>query len=73
MSAEARLESLNLELPPAPKPAGVYKPALIIGTTCYVSGHGPLRSDATLITGRVDEQALIDAVKQAGYAAELAG
>lgn len=53
MSAEARIAELNLELPPAPKPAGVYKPALIIDSMCYVSGHGPLRSDGTLITGRV--------------------
>ena len=55
MSAEARLKELNLELPSAPKPAGVYKPALIINSMCYVSGHGPLRSDGTLITGRVGE------------------
>jgi len=55
MSAEARLAELKLELPPPPKPAGVYKPALIVGNLCYVSGHGPLRSDRTLITGRVGE------------------
>jgi enamine deaminase RidA (YjgF/YER057c/UK114 family) len=56
MSAEARLSALNLELPPAPKPAGVYKPALVIGELCYVSGHGPLRNDGTLITGRIGDQ-----------------
>lgn len=55
MSAEARLAELQIELPPAPKPAGVYKPALIIDSLCYVSGHGPLKSDGTLITGRVGE------------------
>ncbi len=55
MSAEARLAELQIELPPAPKPAGVYKPALIIDSLCYVSGHGPLKSDGTLITGRVGD------------------
>lgn len=55
MSAEARLVELQIELPPAPKPAGVYKPALIIDSLCYVSGHGPLQSDGTLIVGRVGE------------------
>lgn len=55
MSAEARLTELKIELPPAPKPAGVYKPALIIDSLCYVSGHGPLKSDGTLITGRVGD------------------
>jgi enamine deaminase RidA (YjgF/YER057c/UK114 family) len=55
MTIEARLSQLQLELPPAPKPAGVYKPALVVGSLCYVSGHGPLKSDGTLITGRVGD------------------
>ncbi len=72
MSAEARIEELKLELPPAPKPAGVYKPALTVGDMCYLSGHGPVRSDRTLITGRVgdtmDQQAAYDAARQTGLA-----
>ncbi len=55
MSADARIAELQLELPPAPKPAGVYKPALIVGDLCYVSGHGPLLPDGTLITGVVGD------------------
>lgn len=53
MSAEQRLAELKLELPPAPKPAGVYKPVVQVGQLLYVSGHGPLRPDGTLITGKV--------------------
>ena len=53
MGAEARLAELGLELPPAPKPSGVYKPLVVIGNLAYVSGHGPLKSDKTMITGRV--------------------
>jgi enamine deaminase RidA (YjgF/YER057c/UK114 family) len=53
MSADARLQELNLVLPPAPKPAGVYKPAVQVGNVLYVSGHGPLKPDGTMITGRV--------------------
>lgn len=72
MSADARFAELGLELPPAPKPVGVYKPALIIGDMCYLSGHGPLKSDKTLIQGRVgadlDQQAGYDAAKQVGLA-----
>ena len=34
---------------------GVYKPLLIDGKHCYVSGHGPLRADRSLIIGRVGE------------------
>jgi enamine deaminase RidA (YjgF/YER057c/UK114 family) len=65
MSADARLSELNLELPPAPKPMGVYKPIVIIGNTAYVSGHGPLKPDGALIVGRVGD----DCDQQAGYAA----
>ena len=32
---------------------GVYKPVVVVGGLAYVSGHGPLRVDGTLITGRV--------------------
>ncbi len=53
MSADARLQELNLVLPPAPKPAGIYKPAVLVGNVLYVSGHGPLKPDGTMITGRV--------------------
>jgi enamine deaminase RidA (YjgF/YER057c/UK114 family) len=53
MSPENRIKELNLELPPAPKPVAVYKPLAISGNLAYVSGHGPLKPDKTLITGRV--------------------
>jgi len=53
MNAEARIKELNLELPPAPKPAGVYKPVVIVDNLAYVSGHGPLQTDKTLMVGRV--------------------
>jgi enamine deaminase RidA (YjgF/YER057c/UK114 family) len=53
MSAEARVAELKLELPPAPKPVAVYKPLVIAGNIAYVSGHGPLKPDKTLIVGRV--------------------
>jgi enamine deaminase RidA (YjgF/YER057c/UK114 family) len=72
MSAEAKLESLKLTLPPAPKPAGVYKPIVIVDKLVYVSGHGPLKPDGTLITGRVgadlDEKAGYEAARQTGLA-----
>ncbi len=53
MSAEARLAELGLELPPAPRPMANYVTAVRQGSLLYVSGHGPLRSDGTLHTGRV--------------------
>ena len=65
MSPEEKLQQMHLELPPAPKPAGVYKPLLVVGNMAYVSGHGPLLSDGTLLKGRVGQ----DVDQQAGYAA----
>jgi enamine deaminase RidA (YjgF/YER057c/UK114 family) len=53
MGAEARLAELKLELPPAPKPVATYVTAIQHGDLIYVSGHGPLRSDGTLITGKL--------------------
>jgi enamine deaminase RidA (YjgF/YER057c/UK114 family) len=51
-----RLTELKLELPPAPKPVAVYKPLVITGNIAYVSGHGPLKPDMTLMTGRVGSE-----------------
>ena len=72
MSAEARVEELGLELPTAPKPGGVYKPVLITGNMCYVSGHGPLQADDSMMTGKVgsevDEQYGYDSARQVGLA-----
>jgi enamine deaminase RidA (YjgF/YER057c/UK114 family) len=55
MSAEARVHELRLELPPAPRPLAVYKPLVVLGNLAYVSGHGPVRTDGSLIVGRVGE------------------
>jgi enamine deaminase RidA (YjgF/YER057c/UK114 family) len=52
---ESRIIALNLSLPPAPKPVGVYKPVLVIDKMLYVSGQGPMKDDGTLMTGRVGD------------------
>jgi enamine deaminase RidA (YjgF/YER057c/UK114 family) len=72
MSAEARIHELRLELPPAPKPLAVYKPLVVFGNAAYVSGHGPVRTDGSLIVGRVGETMDLDggraAARQVGLA-----
>jgi len=51
---------------------GVYKPVLVIGNLLYVSGQGPLKSDGTLIKGRVgndlDPEQGKNAARQVGLA-----
>ena len=55
MSAQLRerIEVMGLVLPPAPPPAGVYKPVLILDNHLYVSGQGPVLNDGTLMQGKV--------------------
>ena len=55
MTAEDKFVLTGLILPPAPKPLGVYKPLVIDGKHCYVSGHGTVKDDGTLIIGRIGE------------------
>ena len=72
MSHEATFLSLCLELPPAPKPVAVYKPLVVFGTAAYVSGHGPLRTDGTLITGVVGGDLTMEEGKAAARQVGLA-
>lgn len=72
MNAEVRLTELKLQLPPAPKPVAVYKPLVITGNLAFVSGHGPLKADKTLITGRVGKDLDIEAGKLAARQVGLA-
>ena len=53
ISPDDMLSKLKLKLPPAPMPLGVYKPFLIVGRLVYVSGHGPVKSDGSLMVGRI--------------------
>ncbi|MFD0765107.1 RidA family protein [Mucilaginibacter lutimaris] len=54
-SAEQNFKELGLNLPPAPKPLGVYKPCLIDGKYLYLSGHGTVQDDGSLIIGRIGD------------------
>lgn len=64
-SPQQRLEALGVSLPPAPKPAGVYKPTLIVDRHLFVSGHGPLLPDGRLMRGRVGRAHDADGGKRA--------
>jgi enamine deaminase RidA (YjgF/YER057c/UK114 family) len=68
---EARLSALGLELPPAPKPGGVYRPVVIVGSMAHVSGHGPIRADGSYITGRVGADLDIAAGREAARCTAL--
>jgi enamine deaminase RidA (YjgF/YER057c/UK114 family) len=55
-NADKQLQQSGLFLPPAPEPKGLYKPCLITGKYLYLSGHLPLRSDNTVILGRIGKE-----------------
>lgn len=64
-SPHARFESLGLRLPTVGKPAGLYKPCLIVGPHAYLSGHLPMLADGTLMKGRIGQELDADAGKTA--------
>ena len=72
MTPEQNLAALALELPPAPKPVAVYRPLVVVERLAYVSGHGPLRTDKTLITGVVGRDLTLDEGKAAARQVGLA-
>ena len=72
MSHDSRIQELNLTLPPFPKPQGVYRPAVQVGSLVYLSGHGPLRPEGGFVTGRLGADLDVDAGKAAARLAGLA-
>lgn len=60
MSAERRIEELELLLPTPPKAAGLYQPLLIEGGLAYFSGHLPIRMDGSLITGKIGSELTVE-------------
>jgi enamine deaminase RidA (YjgF/YER057c/UK114 family) len=63
-----------LPLPPPPQPIGVYKPFARCNDMVYLSGHGPVLQDGSLVRGRIggdgglDLAAGYDAARQVGLA-----
>lgn len=72
MDAEQKLAELKLQLPPAPKPIAVYRPVVVVGNIAYVSGHGPVRLDGSLIQGVVGKDLDLEAGKAAARQVGLA-
>lgn len=69
---DQNFSQLGLTLPPAPKPLGVYKPFLIVNNFVYVSGHGTVKDDGSLIIGRIGKDMDMEAGKLAARQVGLA-
>ena len=72
MTHEQRFAELKLTLPSAPRPVAVYRPVVVVHGLAYVSGHGPLKSDKTMITGVVGDTIDLDTGKAAARQCALA-
>jgi len=72
MTPDENFEKLGLTLPPPPKPLGVYKPFLIVGNQVYLSGHGTVQADGSLIIGKVGVELNADEGKRAAQQVGLA-
>ena len=72
MSFDARVAELQLELPEAPKPGGTYNPIVQVDNLVYVSGHGPVLPDGTMISGRVGDDLTEEQGRQAARVVGLA-
>ena len=60
-----QIKALGLELPPAPPPAGLYKPVLVSNGYLYVSGQGPMQTNGTLLKGRAGDDLDLEQAKLA--------
>ncbi|CAN0605094.1 unnamed protein product [Ectocarpus sp. 12 AP-2014] len=58
-----RIKELGLILPPAPPPAGLYKPVLVVDHFLYISGQGPMQNDGSLIVGRAGQDMTMEEAK----------
>ena len=65
MLNQERFDNLNLILPPAPEPKGVYTPYLQLNNLIYISGHLPVKNDGTLIKGKIGKDLDMDEGKHA--------
>jgi enamine deaminase RidA (YjgF/YER057c/UK114 family) len=72
LTPDQRFEQLGLALPPAPTPLGVYKPFLAVGNFVYVSGHGTVKEDKSLIVGRIGKDLTMEEGKLAARQVGLA-
>ncbi|MFC4095406.1 RidA family protein [Euzebyella saccharophila] len=63
-SPSKRIRTLELVLPPAPPPAGLYKPVLVVDNFLYVSGQGPMLPDGSLMKGRAGHDTGLEEAKK---------
>lgn len=65
MSIDARLQELNIELPPAPAPAANYVPYAMEGNLIFIAGQVPRAADGSMaFTGKVGRERSVEEGQQ---------
>ena len=62
---EEKIESIGIELPTPPTPAGSYVPVIRSGNLLFVSGQIPMKDGKVVFTGKVSDDNLETAQKSA--------
>ena len=65
MDYREKIKSLKLSLPPAPKPAGSYRPAVIAGDIAFLSGQISKTAEGRVLAGKVGQDLTLDEGKAA--------
>jgi enamine deaminase RidA (YjgF/YER057c/UK114 family) len=72
MPIEEKIQSLGLTLLPVVKPVANYVPAVKSGHLVFLSGHGPVKENGQLITGKVGYDLNLDEGYEAAKRAAVA-
>jgi enamine deaminase RidA (YjgF/YER057c/UK114 family) len=71
VTADERLATLGIELPPYRAPAGAYVHAVRTGNLMMLAGHVPIRPDGSVTFGRLGETLDVDAGYEAARLAAI--
>jgi enamine deaminase RidA (YjgF/YER057c/UK114 family) len=66
-----KIQSLNLVLPPPPKPVGSYRPVILAGKLAFLSGQVSRMPDGSMLTGKVGKDLTLEQGKEAARIAVL--
>ena len=64
MSIEDRLQELGIILPQPAKPAGSYKPCVMVDNIAYISGQGPILEDGSFAKGVVGKDLSLELAQE---------
>lgn len=73
MDYAQKIKSLNLVLPPPPKPVGSYQPVVTADGMAFLSGQISRASDGRVLAGKVGKELTLEEGRAAALAAVLNG